>query len=285
MDQRIINLFDEYTHAPLTRKEFLNRLGKLAGGTALALAALSVLEPGYAAAATVTPESEDLASEEVSWIGDGAAMRGYLVHPKGRKKRGAVVVIHENRCLTPHIRDVTRRVALGGYLALGVDALSPVGGTPADEDKGRELIGKLDPVKNLNNYLAALNYLRARPDCNGRTGAVGFCWGGAMTNRLAVSDPKLDAAVAYYGSQPKAEDVSQIKSAVMLHYGGLDERINAGIPAYEAALKAAGTTYELYVYDGVNHAFNNDTSPARYNAEAAKLAWERTLRLFKEKLG
>ena len=285
MDQRIINLFDEYTHAPLTRKEFLNRLGKLAGGTALALAALSVLEPGYAAAATVTPESEDLASEEVSWIGDGAAMRGYLVHPKGRKKRGAVVVIHENRGLTPHIRDVTRRVALGGYLALGVDALSPVGGTPADEDKGRELIGKLDPVKNLNNYLAALNYLRARPDCNGRTGAVGFCWGGAMTNRLAVSDPKLDAAVAYYGSQPKAEDVSQIKSAVMLHYGGLDQRVNAGSPAYEKALKAAGTPYELYVYDGVNHAFNNDTSPARYNAEAAKLAWERTLRLFKEKLG
>ena len=285
MDQRIINLFDEYTHAPLSRKEFMERLAKLAGGTALALAALSALEPGYAQAATVAPEDDDLEAEEVSWISDGAAMRGYLVHPKGRQKRGAVVVIHENRGLTPHIKDVTRRVAQAGYLALGVDALSPLGGTPADEDKGRELIGQLDPVKNLNNYLKALAYLRARPDCNGRTGCVGFCWGGGLANQLAVHDPKLNAAVAYYGQQPKAEDVPQIKAAVMLHYGGLDERINAGIPAYEAALKAAGTPYELYVYEGVNHAFNNDTSPARYNAEAAQLAWGRTLRLFKEKLG
>ena len=285
MDQRIINLFDEYTHAPLTRKEFMERLAKLAGGTALALAALALLEPGYAAAATVAPEADELAAEEVNWIGDGAAMRGYLVHPKGRKKRGAVVIIHENRGLTPHIKDVTRRVAQAGYLALGVDGLSPLGGTPADEDKGRELIGQLDPVKNLNNYLAALAYLRNRPDCNGRTGAVGFCWGGGLANQLAVHDPTLDAAVAYYGQQAKAEDVPQIKAAVLLHYGGLDQRINAGIPAYEAALKAAGTRYELFVYEGVNHAFNNDTSPARYNAAAAQLAWERTLRLFKEKLG
>ncbi len=285
MDQRIINLFDEYTHAPLTRKEFMGRLAKLTGGTALALAALALLEPGYAAAATVAPEADELAAEEVNWIGDGAAMRGYLVHPKGRKKRGAVVVIHENRGLTPHIKDVTRRVAQAGYLALGVDGLSPLGGTPADEDKGRELIGQLDPAKNLNNYLAALAYLRNRPDCNGRTGAVGFCWGGGLANQLAVHDPKLDAAVAYYGQQAKAEDVPQIKAAVLLHYGGLDQRINVGIPAYEAALKAAGTRYELFVYEGVNHAFNNDTSPARYNAAAAQLAWERTLRLFREKLG
>ncbi|GAC1367944.1 MAG: dienelactone hydrolase family protein [Hymenobacter sp.] len=285
MDQRIINLFDEYTHAPLSRKEFLDRLAQLAGGTALAVAALAVLEPGYATAATVAPNADDLEAEEVTWAGDGAAMRGYLVHPKGHKKRGAVVVIHENRGLTPHIKDVTRRVAQAGYLALGVDALSPLGGTPADEDKGRELIGQLDPTKNLHNYLKALDYLRARPDCNGRTGAEGFCWGGGLANQLAVHDPRLDAAVAYYGQQPRAEDVPQIKSAVMLHYGGLDQHINAGIPAYEAALKAAGTKYELYVYEGVNHAFNNDTSPARYNAETAKLAWERTLRLFKEKLG
>ena len=285
MDQRIITLFDEYTHAPLTRKEFLERLAKLTGGAALALAALSVLEPGYAAAATVAPDTEELKTEDVTWPGDGASVKGYLVHPKGRKKRGAVVVIHENRGLTPHIKDITRRVAQAGYLALGVDALSVVGGTPADEDKGRELIGQLDPAKNLNNYLAALAYLRGRPDCNGRTGAVGFCWGGGMANQLAVHDPKLDATVAYYGQQPKPEEVSQIKATVLLHYGGLDQRINAGIPAYETALKAAGTTYELFVYEGVNHAFNNDTSPARYNAEAAKLAWERTLRLFKEKLG
>ena len=284
MDQRIINLFDEYTHAPLSRKEFMDRLKKLSGGAALALAALAMLEPGYAAAATIMPENDDLETEEVSWPGDGATMRGYLVHPKGKKKRGAVVVIHENRGLTPHIKDVTRRVAQAGYLALGVDALTPLGGTPADEDKGRELIGQLDPAKNLNNYLAALAYLRSRRDSNGRTGAVGFCWGGGLANQLAVHDPRLDAAVAYYGQQAKAEDAPKIKGALMLHYGGLDQRINAGIPVYEAALKAAGTKYELYVYEGVNHAFNNDTSPARYNAEAAKLAWDRTLRLFKEKL-
>jgi carboxymethylenebutenolidase len=175
--------------------------------------------------------------------------------------------------------------ARAGYLALGVDALSGAGGTPANEDAGRELIGKLDPQQNLHNYLAALAYLRQRPDCNGRTGCVGFCWGGALANQLAVHDPLLNAAVAYYGMQPKAEDVPSIKAALMLHYGGLDERVNAGIPAYEAALKAAGKPYELFVYEGANHAFNNDTSPARYNPEVAKLAWDRTLRLFKEKLG
>jgi carboxymethylenebutenolidase len=285
MDQRIINLFDEYTHRPLSRKEFLERLAGLAGGTALAAAALAMLEPGYAQAATVLPLAENLVEETVTWPGDGATMSGYLVHAKGKKKRGAVVVIHENRGLTPHIKDVTRRVAQAGYLALGVDALSVVGGTPADEDKGRELIGQLDPRKNLRNYLAALTYLRARPECNGRTGCVGFCWGGGLANQLAVHDPGLNAAVAYYGQQPQAEDVPQIKAAIMLHYGGLDQRINAGIPAYEAALKAAHIPYELFVYEGVNHAFNNDTSPGRYNPEAAKLAWERTLRLFKEKLG
>jgi len=285
MDQRIINLFDEYTHRPLSRKEFLDRLLMLAGSVALATTALSVLEPGYAQAATISPLAGNLVEETVTWPGDGATVSGYLVHAKGKKKRGAVVVIHENRGLTPHIKDVTRRVAQAGYLALGVDALSVVGGTPADEDKGRELIGQLDAQKNLNNYLAALTYLRDRPECNGRTGCVGFCWGGGLANQLAVHDPRLNAAVAYYGQQPKAEDVPQIKANIMLHYGGLDQRINAGIPAYEAALKAAHIPYELFVYEGVNHAFNNDTSPARYNAEAAKLAWERTLRLFKEKLG
>jgi len=285
MDQRIINLFDEYTHRPLSRKEFLDRLLVLAGNVALASTALSVLEPGYAHAATVQPLAENLTEETVTWPGDGATVSGYLVHAKGKKKRGAVVVIHENRGLTPHIKDVTRRVAQAGYLALGVDALSVAGGTPADEDQGRTLIGQLDAAKNLNNYLAALTYLRARPESNGRTGCVGFCWGGGLANQLAVHAPKLNAAVAYYGQQPKAEDVPQIKANIMLHYGGLDQRINAGIPAYEAALKAAHIPYELFVYEGVNHAFNNDTSPARYNAEAAKLAWERTLRLFKEKLG
>ncbi|MGI4737009.1 MAG: dienelactone hydrolase family protein [Janthinobacterium lividum] len=285
MDQRIINLFDEYTHRPLSRKEFLDRLVRIAGGTALAAAALAMLEPGYAQATTISPLADGLTEETVTWPGDGAPVSGYLVHAKGKKKRGAVVVIHENRGLTPHIKDVTQRVAQAGYLALGVDALSVVGGTPTDEDKGRDLIGQLDPAKNLHNYLAALTYLRARPECNGRTGCVGFCWGGGLANQLAVHDPQLNAAVAYYGQQPKAEDVPQIKANVLLHYAGLDQRIDAGIPAYEAALKAAHTPYELFVYEGVNHAFNNDTSPARYNAEAAKLAWARTLKLFKEKLG
>ncbi|MCA8829064.1 dienelactone hydrolase family protein [Hymenobacter pini] len=286
MDQRIINLFDEYTHAPLSRKEFLDRLVKLAGGTALAAAALAVLEPGYAQAATVSVADDKLVEETVSWSGAaGVEMKGYLVHPQGKKKRGAVVVIHENRGLTPHIKDVTRRVAQAGYLALGVDALSVFGGTPANEDEGRTLIGKLDKQQNLENYLAALRYLRARPDCNGRTGCVGFCWGGAMANSLATHDAQLNAAVAYYGTQPPAAEAANIKAHLLLHYAGLDERVNAGKDAWEAALKAAGVKYEQYVYEGVNHAFNNDSSPARYNAEAAQLAWSRTLKLFKEQLG
>jgi carboxymethylenebutenolidase len=286
MDQRIINLFDEYTHAPLSRKEFMERLLKLTGGTALAAAALAVLEPGYAAAATVPEQDDDLLLEEVTWPGaDGVLIKGYLAHPKAKKKRGAVVIIHENRGLTPHIKDVTRRVAQAGYLALGVDALSGFGGTPANEDEGRALIGKLDAQKNLFNYLAALAYLRRHPESNGKTGCVGFCWGGALANKLAVADPNLNAAVAYYGTQPPLDTVSAIKAHLLLHYAGLDERVNAGKDAYEAALKAAGIKYEQYVYEGVNHAFNNDSSPARYNAEAARLAWDRTLKLFRQQLG
>ena len=286
MDQRIINLFDEYTHAPLSRQDFLDRLLRLTGGAALATAALAALEPGYAQAATLPAHEQDqLTEENITYPGAaGTTMRAYLVRPKKGRKLGTVVVIHENRGLTPHIKDMTRRVAQAGYLALGVDALSPFGGTPADEDKGRELIGQLDPQQNLENYLAALTYLRQHPDGNGKTGCVGFCWGGGMANQLAVHDPKLNAAVAYYGRQPEAAEVPNIKAALLLHYAGLDERIDAGIPAYEAALKAAHVPYQLFIYPGVNHAFNNDTSPARYNAEAATLAWSRTLGLFKEKL-
>ncbi|AII51069.1 dienelactone hydrolase family protein [Hymenobacter sp. APR13] len=286
MDQRIINLFDEYTHAPLSRKEFMERLLKLTGGTALAAAALAALEPGYAQAAGLPQKNDELLMEDVTWPGaEGVTMKGYLVHPKAKKKRGAVVVIHENRGLTPHIKDVTRRVAEAGYLALGVDALSVFGGTPANEDEGRALIGKLDPKQNLQNYLAGLAYLRRHPESNGRTGCVGFCWGGAMANKLAIADPSLNAAVAYYGTQPPVSDVLSIKARLLLHYAGLDERVNAGKDAYAAALTAAGIKFDQYVYEGVNHAFNNDSSPARYNAEAAKLAWDRTLKLFKEQLG
>jgi carboxymethylenebutenolidase len=195
-----------------------------------------------------------------------------------------VVIIHENRGLNPHIEDVTRRVALAGYLALAPDALSTFGGTPANEDEARDQIGKLDAQKNLNNYIKAFDYLKSREESNGKTGCVGFCWGGGMANQLAVHVPDLKAAIAYYGRQPDAVDVPKIKATVQLHYGGLDERINAGIPAYEEALKKAGTKYEIYIYEGANHAFNNDTAPTRYNAAAAKLAWERTLKLFGETL-
>ena len=284
MDQRIINLFDEYTHKPLTREDFLKRLARLTGSVGAALAVLPLLEVNYAQAATVGEDDQDLVTEEVTWPGDGVTMKGYLARPKARGKRGAVVVIHENRGLNPHIRDVTRRVAKAGYLALAPDALSPFGGTPANEEEARTLIGKLEAPKNLNNFLEGFDYLRDRRESNGKTGCVGFCWGGAMSNQLAIHAPALNAAVAYYGRQPEAADVPKIKAAVQLHYGSLDERVNAGIAAYEEALKAAGVKHELYIYEGAQHAFNNDTAPTRYHAEAAKLAWERTLRLFKDTL-
>lgn len=284
MDQQIINLFDEYTHKPLKRQEFINRLIKLTGSTAAAMAVLPMLEVNYAHAATVAENDEDIKTETASYDGDGITMKGYVAAPAKQGKYGGVIVIHENRGLNEHIKDVTRRLAKAGYLAMAPDALSGDGGTPADEDQARELIGKLDAGKNLTNYLKSIAYLKTRPESNGKIGCVGFCWGGAMANQLAVNAPDLAAAVAYYGRQPDAADVSKIKARVQLHYGGLDERINAGIPAYEDALKKAGVRYELYVYPGAQHAFNNDTAPTRYNPEAAKQAWERTLKLFGESL-
>lgn len=282
MDQKIINLYDEYTHSKLDRKDFLKKLAILTGSTALAMTVLPLLENNYVAAATFSEEGLD--TETITYPGADGDMKAFLAKPKGKKKLGCVVVIHENRGLNPHIIDVTKRVAAEGFLALGIDALSPLGGTPADEDKGRELIGKLDTEKNLQNYLKGLEYLRSRKDGNGKTGCIGFCWGGGMANKLAVNDPQLQAAVAYYGAQPPAADVPKIKSSVMLHYGGLDERINAGIPAYEEALKQNHIHYQLFVYEGVNHAFNNNTSPTRYNEAAAKLAWDRTIGLFRKTL-
>jgi len=282
MDQKIISLYDEYTHSKLGRKEFMKKLAILTGSTALALTVLPLLENNYATAGTFHDDS--ISTEQITFPGAGGEIKAVLAKPKDKKNLGAVVVIHENRGLTPHIIDVTKRMAAEGFLALGIDALSPFGGTPADEDKGRELIGKLDPDKNLQNYLKGLEYLRNSKDGNGKTGCVGFCWGGGMANKLAVSDPRLQAAVAYYGAQAKTEDVPKIKASVMLHYAGLDERINAGIPAYEAALKENKIDYHLYTYEGVNHAFNNDSSAARYNEAAAKLAWQRTTDLFRTKL-
>lgn len=282
MDQRIINLYDEYTHSGISRKDFLKKLAILTGGTAMALTVLPLLENNYAAAAATDDENLDL--ENITYPGVEGDMKAFQAKPKGKKHLGAVLVIHENRGLNPHTIAVTKRVAAAGFLALGVDALSPFGGTPADEDKARELIGQLDADKNLQNYLKGLDYLRKHKDGNGKAGCVGFCWGGGMANKLAVNDPELLAAVAYYGAAAKTEDVGKIKANVLLHYAGLDERINAGIPAYEAALKFHHIPYQLFIYEGVNHAFNNDTSPTRYNEVAAKLAWGRTIDLFKSKL-
>ena len=284
MDQRIINLFDEYTHKPLSRQDFMKRLAMLTGSMAAAVSILPLLEVNYAQAATISEHDDDLITEDITYPGDDTTMKGFLARPKANGKLGAVVVIHENRGLNPHIRDVTRRAAKAGYLALAPDALSPQGGTPQNEDEARGLFAKLDAGKNLNNFIKAFEYLKSRKDCNGKTGCVGFCWGGGMANQLATHDPSLKAAVAFYGAQPPAADVPGIKAIVQLHYGSLDERIDAGIPAYEAALKAAGTKYELYMYEGANHAFHNDTAPTRCNEAAAKEAWSRTLRLFKDTL-
>ncbi len=285
MDQHIINLFDEYTHKPLRREEFISRLTRLTGSTAAALAILPLLEVNYAKAATIETQDERLITERIAYAGDGSDMNGYLARPKVEGKYPAVVVIHENRGLNPHIEDIARRVALAGYLAIAPDALSPQGGTPVDADKAREMFQKLDATKNLNNFLKALDYLRSRKDCNGKFGTVGFCWGGRMVNLMAVNASELNAAVAYYGSQPDVVDVPRIKAAVQLHYAGMDERINAGIPVYEEALKKSSISYELYSYEGAQHGFNNDTAPTRYNEAAAKLAWERTLAFFKKNLG
>jgi len=284
MDQRIINLFDEYTHKPLTREEFIRQLTKLTGSTAAALAALPLLEVNYAKAETIAQQDARISTEQITYNGDGVTMKGYLAKPKESGKRGAVIVIHENRGLNAHIEDVTRRVAVEGFIALAPDALSPVGGTPVDSDQARDMISKLDAQKNLNNFINAVEYLKGRSDCNGKIGCVGFCWGGGMANQLAVNVPALSAAVPFYGRQPEEADVPKIKAALQLHYAGLDERINAGIPAYEEALKKAGINYQLFIYDGAQHAFNNDTAPTRYNEAAATLAWSRTINFFKEKL-
>lgn len=282
MDQQIINLYDEYTHKPLSRQDFLKRLAVLAGGTAAAMTLLPLLESNYARAA-VTP-TEDLFIETVSYAGVPNQMSAYIARPKVQKKYPAVVVIHENRGLTPHIEDVTRRAASAGYLAIAPNALSALGKTPANEDEARQLFTELKQENNLQNFINVFPYLATRSDYNSKVGCVGFCWGGAMANSLAVAVPQLQAAVAFYGRQPALEDVPKMKTPVQLHYAGQDERVNAGMAAYEEALKKHNIPYEQYVYDGVQHAFHNDTSAARYNEMAAKLAWQRTLAFFAKHL-
>lgn len=282
MDQQIINLYDEYTHKPLPRSEFMKRLAILTGSTAAAVAILPFLEGNYAKAA-VTP-SDELFTEYITYPAVTGEMKAYVARPKKEAKYGTVVVIHENRGLNAHIEDVARRAATAGFLAIAPNALAPLGGTPANEDEARTLFTKLNAKETEQNFINIFNYLKTRKDSNGKFGCVGFCWGGGMSNTLAVNVPELKAAVAFYGRQAAVADVPKIKAAVQLHYAALDERINAGAAAYEQALKDNKINYELYMYPDVNHAFHNDTAPTRYNEAAAKLAWQRTIDFFKKYL-
>ena len=281
MEQKIIDLFDRYTHGGLNRRDFLERLTLLAGSTAAATALLPALENNYAHAEVVAENDPDIVAEMVE-IAPG--IKGYLVRPKAAGTYPAVLVIHENRGLNPHIKDVTRRVAKEGFIAFGADYLTPLGGTPADEEKAREMFKELKPDAVVAFSTAAVDALAKIQGGNGKVGAVGFCWGGGAVTALAVTgDPNLKAGVSYYGMQPK-DGVAKITAPLMLHFASLDERINAGIKDYEVALTADGKVFEAFVYDGVNHAFNNDTNAARYNKEAADLAWGRTIGFFRKYL-
>ncbi len=284
MNPEIRALYNKYVHRYIDRREFLKKLSVLAGGTLAVNSLLPLIERSDAAAAIVSADDARLFTDSVTYPGATGGVRAYLARPKGSAKLPGVIVIHENKGLNTHIEDVSRRIALEGFLAIAPDALSPLGGTPEDPDEGRTLIGKLDKQSTLNNYVAALKYLKTHSMSTGKVGVVGFCWGGAMANQLAVNVPDLSAAVPYYGRQPASEDVSKIKAALLLHYGGLDERINKGIPPFEEALKKEAVDYVLYIYPGAKHAFNNDTNPERYNKEAAQLAWTRTIAFLKEKL-
>ena len=284
MDQRIINLYDSFTHGGMNRREFLDRLSEIAGSSAAAIALLPLLQNDYARAATVPADDPRLAIDIVSYDAPGARINSYLARLKSKGKRPAVIVIHENRGRNPHIEDVARRLALEGFLALSPDLLSVAGGTPADEDQARDLHAKADKGAMLNAALAAIPFIKNHAESTGKVGAVGFCYGGGVVNSMATASADLAAGVAYYGAQPTADKVPGIKAPLLLHYGGLDERINAGIPAYEAALKAAGKRFTVHVYPNVNHAFNNDTGN-RYDKPAADLAWSRTIEFFKENLG
>jgi len=281
----VLQLFDGYVHGHLSRREFLDRAARYATAGVSATAMLAMLRPNYALANQVAKDDSRITAgyqEYPSPQGSGT-MRGYLAVPAKGGKSGCVVVIHENRGLNPYIEDVARRLAVEGYVAFAPDALFPVGGYPGDEEKAVALFAKLDPVKRNEDLVAAVPYLKSRPECNGKIGAVGFCFGGGISNLLATRFPDLAAAVPYYGGQPKAEDAAKIKAALVLHYAGLDERLNAGWPAYESALKAAGVQYEMYMYPGTQHGFHNDTTP-RYDEAAAKLSWSRTLAHFQKYL-
>jgi carboxymethylenebutenolidase len=284
MDQQIIDLYDRFTHGELDRRDFLERLAKIAGSSAAALALLPLLTNDYARAETVAANDPRLVTNTIYYRASPTQVSVYMVRPKEKETLPSVIVVHENRGLNPHIKDVARRLALEGFATYAVDLLSPLGGTPADEDKAREMIGKLDPQEAAQHITSLVPILAQSPGSNGKVGAIGFCWGGGMVNRLAVLSPELKAAVVYYGQQPPAAQVPKIKAALMLQYAGLDQRIDAGIPAFEKALKANHKQFEIFVYPGVNHAFNNDTS-SRYDKAAAELAWSRSVAFLKRELG
>jgi carboxymethylenebutenolidase len=285
LDRRIVELYDEYTHKPLDRRVFMNRLLAIAGTAAAAEAALALLEPNYAQAQQVAPDDARITASRLDQTVDGVALKGYLVTPKADAKRGGVLVIHENRGLNPHIEDITRRMALEGFTALGLDFLTPLGGTPSDPDAARALFPQLSVEAVVAQGRAALKYLAARPDANGKTGAVGFCWGGGSVNDLAVSVPELAAGVVFYGRPPDLAKVPQIKARLLIQQASRDTRLVQMLPDYEKALKAAGVQYEAIVYPDVDHAFMNDTSAERYNAATAKQAWARTVSFLKAGTG
>ncbi len=281
--QEMINLYDEFTHKTNDRADFMRRLTDLVG-TSEAAQEIAKMIGASASAAGIVPENDARLKSEMVSFGDQAT--GYLVWPASASgKLPAVMVVHENRGLVPHIKDVARRMALEGFVVLAPDFLTPLGGTPEDEDVGRDMIGKLEAPKVTAQAVEAVRWLKSNSKSNGKVGAVGFCWGGGVVNRTAVAaGSDLAAGVSYYGAQPKAEDVPKIKAEMLMHYAGEDERINAGIPAYKDALAAAGVKNEIHTYPGAQHAFNNDTTEARYNKGAADQAWSRTVALLKRAL-
>jgi carboxymethylenebutenolidase len=285
-DQELLILFDAYVHGTLDRRGFLERAQKFATAGMTATALLVALSPNFAAGQQIAKDDRRIKTETVSYpssAGTGT-VKGYLAKPANATgKLPGVLVIHENRGLNPHIEDIARRLALDNFIAFAPDALTPLGGYPGDEDKARELFAKLDQRKCTEDFVAGVTYLKGRDDCNGKLGVVGFCYGGGMTHTLTTRLPELNAAVPFYGNQPPVEDAAKVKTPLLLHFAAVDERINASWPAYEAALKAAGVSFTAYQYPGTQHGFNNDTTP-RYDAAAAKLAWERTLAFFNRQL-
>ena len=280
--QAMIEAYDEYTHLTLDRRGFMEKLSKLAGSGAAAAAIAPLLAANSAQAAIVAPDDRRVSASEVRFLGATGVMGGYLAIPAFATGRvPGIIVVHENRGLNDHIRDIARRLALEGYAALAVDFLSPLGGTPADEDTAREMVSELKPAETVANAMAARAWLAGHPRATDRVAAIGFCWGGGLVNDLAVADPDLRAGIVYYGCQPDSLDVPKIKAAMLLHYAGLDERINAGLQEYRSALLSNDKVFAIHVYPRVNHAFNNDTSAARYNKQAADLAWTRTLAFLK----